>query len=292
MNIIFNIEGGIGKSVIGTAVCEAIRKQYPDDKLIVLTGYPDVFLGNPYVDKVIQHGSAPYFYQDFIDGQECKIMWHNPYQETAFVQRTEHLIETWCKMFGLEYNGEKPQLYMTKREMEFYTNKYAQSDKPIMVIQTNGGAANQPIKYSWHRDIPNEVVSEVVKKYAPAFNIVHIRREDQMSYPNTIPVQAGFREIVALISISKKRLFMDSFCQHVAAALELPSTVLWIGNDPKQFGYELHNNITANPETKKPELRHAFLSKYRIDGDPLEFPYNDSKEIFDVEKVVESIEKV
>ena len=39
MKIIFQIDGGIGKSIAATAVCKAIKKQYPTDKLIVITGY-------------------------------------------------------------------------------------------------------------------------------------------------------------------------------------------------------------------------------------------------------------
>jgi hypothetical protein len=39
------IDGGIGKSVIAaTAVCKAIKAQHPKDQLIVITGYPEVFL--------------------------------------------------------------------------------------------------------------------------------------------------------------------------------------------------------------------------------------------------------
>lgn len=36
---------------MATAVCEAIHKQYPEDQLIILSGYPDVFLNNPYVHR-------------------------------------------------------------------------------------------------------------------------------------------------------------------------------------------------------------------------------------------------
>ena len=36
MNIVFNIEGGLGKSIMATAVCEAIKKKHPKDNLIVL----------------------------------------------------------------------------------------------------------------------------------------------------------------------------------------------------------------------------------------------------------------
>ena len=32
MKIIFQIDGGIGKSIAATAVCKAIKKQYPKSK--------------------------------------------------------------------------------------------------------------------------------------------------------------------------------------------------------------------------------------------------------------------
>ena len=66
MNIIFQISGGIGKSIAATAVCKAVKSEYPKAKLIVITGYPDVFLNNPHVDRVFAFGQAAYFYTDFI----------------------------------------------------------------------------------------------------------------------------------------------------------------------------------------------------------------------------------
>lgn len=82
---------------------------------------------------------------------------------------------------------------------------------------------------------------------------------------------------------------MDSFGQHAAAALNKPSTVLWIVNKPTVFGYDMHSNIVCNEETRKPELRGAYLSKYNIGGDFLEFPYNVESEIFTVTDVIDSI---
>jgi hypothetical protein len=113
-------------------------------------------------------------------------------------------------------------------------------------------------------------------------NIVHIRREDQLPLQGTCYAFARwiFRALAVLISMSAKGLFMDSFAQHTAAALNKSSVVCWIGNVPSQFGYELHTNIVANPPTMKPELRHSVFSKYNISGQPTEFPYNSEAEIF------------
>ena len=53
MNIIFEIRGGLGKSIMSTAVLKCMRKKYPDDYIIVITGFPDVFIGNENVNKVL-----------------------------------------------------------------------------------------------------------------------------------------------------------------------------------------------------------------------------------------------
>jgi hypothetical protein len=290
-NVIFQIDGGIGKSIMATAVCEAIKKQYPKAQLIVITGYPEVFMCNPNVDKCLSHNDLSYFYQDYIEGKKVLAFLHNPYFETAFIERKKHLIELWCEMFGIEYNGEEPKLYLTQREIDFYSKQFY-SEKPIFVIQTNGGAPEQGMLYSWSRDIPFLVSQLVVDSLASEYNVVHIKREDQPSLENTTPVSADFRALAVLIQMSTGRLLMDSFAQHVAKALGLDSVVLWIANTPLQFGYANNTNIVVNAETKSPELKHSVFSKYNIVGQPLEFPYNDESEIFDVKEVIDQVKNL
>ncbi len=289
MNIIFQIDGGIGKSIAATAVCKAIKTQHPNDKLIVISGYPEVFLCNPNVDKAFNFNNLNYFYQDYIDGQKVKMCLHNPYLHTDFINLDGHLIKVWCEMFGIKYNGELPELFINNREQTFFGNQFGASQKPIMVIQTHGGAANQPNKYSWTRDLPLATAQQVVYAFANDYNIVHIRREDQLPLQATTPMQADFRALAVLINMSAKGLFVDSFAQHTAAALGKPSVVCWIGNIPSQFGYELHTNIVANQPTIKPELRHSVFSKYNISGQPTEFPYNNEGEIFDADRIIEAL---
>jgi hypothetical protein len=286
-NVIFQIDGGIGKCVAATAVCKAVRKKYPNDNLIVISGYPDVFLNNPYVTKSLQTGNLAYFYTDNIEGKDIKLMLHNPYLEANYVNESQHLIKTWCEMFEIEYDGELPELFLNQREIDFYQSKY-QSDKPIFLMQTNGGA-NTDLKYSFARDLPFSVVSQVIQAFLPTHNIVHVRREDQIGYQNTNVVSAGFREILALAMLSDKIFLIDSFLQHSCAALGLSATVCWITNNPKVLGYELHDNILANPHTRVPELRQSYISKFNIGGDPLEFPYNNEAEIFDANKIIASL---
>ena len=287
MNIIFQINGGIGKVIAGTAVCASIRAQYPDAKLIVVSGYPDVFLGNPNVDRAYAFGQQAYFYKEYIENQEVIIFGHDPYLEAKHIKQEEHLIETWCKLYGLPVIKTVGELFLTQREIDFFSKKFA-SDKPILLMQTNGGVESDQ-KYAWARDIPSYVVENVIHVFKDSYNIVHIRRDDQIKYDGAFGVSDTFIALLVLIGISNKRLLMDSFGEHAAAALNKPSTVLWIANSPKVFGYDLHTNIIANPETKTPELRGAYLSKYNIGGDPIEFPYNKESEIFNVDDIIKSL---
>ncbi len=214
-------------------------------------------------------------------------MAHNPYLETAFIKGDTHLIKVWCEMFGVQYNGEQPELFLTNREYNFFGNQFA-SQKPILLLQTSGGAKEQPNKYSWTRDMPRATAQKIVDAFANDYHVVHIRREDQLPLQNTTPVHADFRALFVLIAISAKRLFIDSFAQHAAAALSKPSVVCFIDQTvATQFGYDIHTNIIAHPPTKKPELKHAYLSKYNITGTPTEFPYSDESEIYNAEQIIE-----
>jgi hypothetical protein len=235
-------------------------------------------------------GGVNYLYSDYINGKDVKIFSHDPYLETAFIKREKHLIEIWCDMYGIKYNGEQPKIFLTQEEINFYSKKYI-SDRPIFALQTNGGAPDQQNKYSWARDIPDNVALAVIEEFKKDYLIAHIRRDDQKSYPDTISVTDNFRSVTTFLMMSQKRLLIDSFAQHTAAAFNLPSTVLWVVNDPKVFGYEIHDNILANPETKEPDLKNSFLQKYDILGDLIQFPYNNQNEIFDVDQVIQSLKK-
>lgn len=288
MNIIFQINGGIGKCIMATAVCEGFKKKYPESKLIVVSGYPEVFVNNPFVDKTFNFHQTAYFYKEYLDGNDFMVFAHDPYLTTSHIRQDTHLIQTWFELFGLDYQGERTNIFLTDREFNFYRSR-VYSDKPLLIMQTNGGAENQALKYSWARDIPTKVIMSVIEEFAPTHNILHIRRDDQPSYMNTTQLRDEFRAIVAVLALAQVRLFMDSFAQHAAAAMNLPSTVLWIANKPNVFGYNMNHNIVANPFTAEPDLRNSYLGKFDISGNPLEFPYRNEDEIFNIDTVISSL---
>jgi ADP-heptose:LPS heptosyltransferase len=288
MYIIFQIDGGIGKSVMATAVLKAMRKKHTKDYIIVVTAYPDVFINNPHVNKVLNFSQLNGIYSNYIMGKDCKVFMTDPYTSSDFITEKQHVIKTWCDLYDIPYNGENPEIFISQSEKDYFQQFY-RLDKPIMVIQPHGGAQNQPLKYSWTRDIPQPIMEEVIEYFKDDYVILHVKREDQIIYPNTLQALDSFRSIAILLTMSSKRLLIDSSMMHVAAAFNLPSTICWVGTNPEVFGYSLHNNIVANEPTKPINLEHSFYTKHLLFEDISSIPYHNLKEVFDTQKIIESL---
>ena len=290
MNVIIDVSGGLGKSIISTAVIKALRKHYVRDNIIVVTSYPDVFKGNPNVNRVITHANSGPVFRDFINNKEAKVFLTDPYSTSDFIMEKKHLIEIWCDICGVNYDGEMPELFITKSETQYYEDFYG-VDKPILAIHPNGGSIEQSLKYSWTRDIPRPILEDVIDYYKDDYSIVHIKREDQLVYPNTISALDNFRSIAIMLKLSSKRLFIDSSVMHISTALNLPSTVVWIGTNHKVFGYNMHDNIIANPHTAKHDISNNKYQKYMLFEDITRIPYADMNDIFNVNDIINSINK-
>lgn len=245
--VIFFLQGGIGKHIAATAVAENIFKNFPDRKLIVICPYPEIFLNNPFVYRIYKSTAAQYFYEDFIKNKDTIFLGNEVYHSNEYVVENKHLIEAWCNMFGLKYDGENPRLFLNSAEV-FNTAKKYNKNKPILMLQSDGGPEGS--NYNWARDLPDFLVKDLINDLKQRYHIYHIARNDQIGFENTEKVSTHFRELFCLISLSQKRLLIDSFIQHAAAALLLPSTVCWICTSPDILGYNIHKNITAKDQSK------------------------------------------
>jgi len=287
-NVIFSIEGGLGKSIMATAILKAIKKEYKKANIIVITAYPEVFIDNPNVNKILHHQQSVGMYNAYIKNKDAKIFITDPYLTSDFITESSHLLKIWCELYGLEYNGEMPEIFLKKGEREYFEPFY-KLDKPIMAIQPNGGAIGQPLKYSWTRDLPVPVVKNVVDYFKNDYAILHIKREDQIMYENTIGALDNWRSIAIMLTLSTKRLLIDSSSMHISTALNLPSVVGWIGTNPKVFGYDIHKNILAKEPTKEVTFERNGFTKHSLYEDISTMPYNNLTEIFDTQSIINAL---
>jgi hypothetical protein len=286
--IVFHVAGGIGKNVLATGVVKAIKREYPDWNIVVLTAWRDAWQYNPYIHRCYNFQNAPYFYKNYIKGkQNVKVFALEPYMTEDYLLKKSHLLPIWSELCGVEYKGEAPELFFNQREIEFVKNNLVKND-PIFLIQTHGGG-NADIKHSWMRDLPIEIAHEVCQHFQGEARIIHIRRDDQLAIPNVEQFKGSIRELFVLIRESKYRLFIDSVSQHAAFALGKKSTITWIRNFPDQLGYAFHDNIVCGAQDEIDTLDFSLLEPYDISGQIAQCPFKEGTKLFDVNKIVESV---
>jgi hypothetical protein len=281
-NLIWIVEGGLGKNIAATALCQSVKEAYPDRRLIMVVSYPEVFLNNPFIDRVYFSGNKPYFYEDYIKDKDVLIFKHEPYHQTDHILRKKHLIENWCDLLNIEYTKQTPQVFVNMAQQ--MTHSIWLRDKPTMVLQTNGGPlTGQKYGYSWCRDIPFEIGQAIVDKYKDQYHIFQITRPDSQKLVGTEIIDQTMTnmELFAILINAQKRILIDSSLQHAAAAFNLPSTVFWVGTSPTVFGYKLHNNIVAKEPKGATKLIDSYLFDYNLDGVLHECPYVNVNEMFD-----------
>jgi len=287
---IFHIEGGLGKHVAATAVAKTIKNNHPDRELIIVCGYPEIFLNLDFVSRVYRIGMIPYFYDDYINEKDSLIFKHEPYSTTEHIHKTLPLIDNWCKLYGLTITDESPSLVFNGMQSEVGNNSWRR-DKPILLIHTNGGPlTEQPNQYSWCRDMPKGLAQQIANQYIlNGYHIIQVCR-NQVNALDGVEVVSEVMEnmkLFSLLTVSSKRVLIDSSLQHAASALNLPSTVLWVATSPKIFGYELHSNIVAKlPNTVK--LPDSYLFDYNFNGLIHECPILETP-IFNYDDIITTI---
>lgn len=284
-NIIFEVNGGLGKSIMSTAVIRAIKTQYPESNIIVMSEYPAVFLNNPNVHRVYR-GNTAYFYEDYIKDKDVRFICQEPYKSQGFFTESEHLTKSWCEINQIKWAGAQPELYMTPLEILRIKNQL-NFPKPIFVFQPYGGF-NTELKYSWNRDIHPAQAQQIVDRLSDEYTVIQLSRPDQLPIAGaTMFSSDNIRDLFALIAISEKRIGIDSFMQHCAAAFNLPSTVCWITNSSDVFGYKIHTNIEPALEYNQ-SISHidGIYSKYDFTGTKAyDYPFN-TFDIFDIDTII------
>ena len=232
-----------------------------------------------------------YFYDDYIKDKDTIVFKHEPYFQSDHIMKKKHLIENWCALLGVKYEKQQPILYpnMIQKDVMFNWKR----DRPTMILHTNGGPLEQNTLYSWTRDMPYGIGQAIVEKYSNKYHIIQIGRDPGHALPGVEFVNASMtnHELFSTVVLSDKRVLIDSSLQHAAAAMNLKSTVLWVGTSPKNFGYDLHLNIEAKPPKGNVKMIDSYIFDYSFDGIAHECPYMDASEMFDINDIFKSIDK-
>ena len=290
---LFHVQGGFGKHIAATAVAKCIKNNHPSRELILTAVYTEIYQNLPFVDRVYQLGNTSYYYQTYVEDMDSLIFANEPYFTTDHVNKKLPLIQTWSKMYGLKYKGEMPQITFNHLQKKIAKNFWTTraNGKPIMVMQTNGGLLNEQRPYLWARDMPIALAQKLVDHYEKDYHIFQITKPagEVLDGVEVIKDPMSNMELVSILLQSEKRIFIDSCMQHAAAALKMPSVVLWNGTSPKVFGWEMHTNIQARKPAKF-KLPNSVFFDFDFIGVEAEYPYVDEdEEIFDFDKIIEAV---
>ena len=293
--LVFHVEGGLGKNVASTAVVTHLKKKYNDRKIIVVCSYPEVYLNNENVYRVYRIGATPYFFDNYIKDKDTIVLRKEPYYENDHVMRKTSLFETWFNMYNIPYDRSKIKPYVPMNAIQKTWIYEWKREKPVFLMQTSGGPLSkdmQPHAFAWTRDMPAMVAHDIVKKLGDKYHIIQVCRETSYKLPGKverIDKPLSNFQLFALLLASSKRLLIDSCLQHAAAAYSLASTVVWVGTDPKMFGYDLHTNITAKSPSGNVKLVDSYLFDYDFNGNYHEFPYFEKDVIIDTKEVIKAL---
>ncbi len=301
-NIVFVSEGGLGKVIASTAIVKRLKETYPDKRIIVVSGYPEIFQYNPNVYKTFRFDNPLYFYDDYIN-EESFIIKTEPYVDTAYIHGKEHILDVWCRQAGVERKGALPELFFMQNELsaaELYVKKITNGGKKKFVLfQWVGGIVPQDKEpMSFHdslmkmhrRSIPQKIAQQIVNKLVKGTSIVGcVQHENLPALEGSERVFFPIRGVLALLKYADGFIGIDSYLHHAAAAMGTKGVVVWGGTSPKRLGYVEQKNLIkeacATPACHRPD---SFL----FDGNPStglwNCPHNEACLQWEAEEIVKN----
>jgi len=266
---IFSISGGLGKNIAATPVLKYLKETYPDDELILLTAWDNIFYNNPYV-KVFRFNEYKYFHEDYIEN-DAIIINNNPYDDLEYRQGKIHLTQAFAKVWGIkDYKKVELKPYVNipiefevsaRKEIYDMKNKFKQ---PLIVVQYLGATKYENgIIYPSGReniDLFTKVIANLSQRYTILLMklanqpMINIKKDNIL----TLTKDAHYMKWFAYIKYADFFVGIDSSGQHMAATVNTPAVVVFGRTNPNNLSYK--NQIIITGECEKLHCNGGFLS--------------------------------
>lgn len=260
MKEVIKIDGGIGRVIALTGVITEYAKN-SENEVNVITPYPELFFGNPYINR-IYHIGHQYLFDDVI--KDAKYIDLEPYNDYDYYNKQKHLIEVYAKQLLGKSEFIEPQIFLTKEELD--KAKEFVGDKKIILFQPFGSQGGKfkienkdNIKdITFYPDPTNRSLNplqaqDLAKELKKDFEVIQIRSPEQYNIPeigsllqpNGQPIP--IRQILALLPYVKGVIGCDSFLQHSAKMLDVKNGIVFFGTTtPENLGYKDFKNYIPN----------------------------------------------
>lgn len=290
-NIVLHINGGIGKSIIATMVIASYKKTYPESKIVIITGHPEVFFNNPNVYRVYQH-NTPYLWKDYYGNNEWKVSADEPYFTESWIKdKPVHLSQIWCELLGVKCCTDTPELYFSGAEVE-ELQATINVDKPLLVVQSTGGS-NASMR-SWTRNPPTNELDEFLGTFIQSHYILHLCLENTPVLKNVSQriTNMSIRQALCLIYYCENFVGIDSFGLHTRAANKNTRQGIFffpLETNVKRLGYNHFTNLIPTKEINEKIKEHSDywgnILKFNIENYSYNSPIEPGVKWFNINEI-------
>lgn len=237
------VSGGIGDTILLTPCLRAWKLNFPGGRLIAHctdTSVRDVLMHNPYVDSLRLVRDAPssaYARKPESvksGGYFVPIRYASLYPSVSYKVSASHII---AEMLGLRLDNERPEIFLTPNEVESARERLYGTRFPI-ALHTVGATTDNK---NWFHDRWESTIREFSDHTFV-----------QLGVPSEPPISGAsdfrgmkLRDSIAILQCCKAFVGIDSSMAHAAAALQVPSVVLFGASTPEVWGHRQAINLYA-----------------------------------------------
>lgn len=233
--------GGIGDALLTTPLFRAIKEQLPGTRTIVYTYkdmHYDVFLHNPYIDKLKKPGRLT----------KTEILFLRKFKGVVFfipmVSRvfpalfySKSIPEIIAEMFGVTLEHKQLMIFLTKEEEEIGRRLDSQYPTPIAIHVTSHCSSNQ----NW----PISHWTELVKRN-PQCTFLQLGLPNESLVPGAVDLRGKLplREQLAVLKYARAFVGVVSSFAHATNAFGTPGVVFYGPSNSLVCGHS--NNINLD----------------------------------------------
>lgn len=266
MKCLINVEGGLGKNVMITALMPIVAQKY--DEIYVISPYSDVWKACSYVTAAFEPGpQCASLYQELVLSDDCDVLWVEPYSNGSFIKKQCHMLEAWLYEAGIPVDTSIEELTpcLDRIKEEFpqivkLVDEKVPADQKFILVQFCGGQSplspqqdqqGNPIPYNDQQEFikrnyyKGQQLIDALKAKYPDCRIIHYALPNEPTYEGAEKLNIPYIAYRLLAERAFKVVCTDSSLQHIVTGACKDVTVIWGETAPVHFGWKCNKNICA-----------------------------------------------
>jgi len=235
-----NLSHAIGDLIMATPAIRELRKKYPDRNITLWHPFAEhVFKDNPHLDHICKN---------VFDGQRTMRVEESIYGWAAKNSWTGHLVNAYCRMLGVpEQENPIPELFGVEP---------INGDSNYIVITPQSNAKVYDFsEYSRTKCWDTNLWATLIEWMKTTYHceVIHLCGQEVPEYFEGARLvnDTSFRDAFRWIRGARLLVSIDTMAVHAAAALDVPSVVMWGRTEPSIYGYSRPNIVNLYRQCPK-----------------------------------------